>query len=86
MYLRHSKWLKKNFCRCVNHLESQGCESLVVCLCILLTYWYLLTMHAAGYMHSFIFDAVPFRVLPIGMKIVWLTLVQALGRLNPFPL
>ena len=44
-------------------------------------------MHVAGiHALSHYLDVVPmFCVFPIGMKIVWLALVQALGRLNPFP-
>ena len=84
IYLLHSRRPKKSFCRFVHSFNHKGAS--VSCLSVLsIDIVYLLTMHAAGYMHSFLFNAVLF-VSSLGMKLVWLTLVQALGRLNPSPL
>ena len=47
---------------------------------------YLLAMHATGYMHSFLFIYAFLVVSSFGMKLAWLTLVQALRRLNSSPL
>ena len=64
-----------------NHLESQVCQSPL----------FLFDMGAFTYntfsgIHALVsIDAVPFCVFPTGMKVVCLALVQALGRLNPFP-